>query len=102
MKALTGALAALALTASASLAAEPFRPTVSVIGVVQAGSGDVAIKQNSTANFAGVVQGGANVSASVQQGGQYNSASVAQFGKTTNATVLQTGGRLNYGAISQS
>ena len=102
MKALAlAAIAALPLLSGAALA-DPFRPTVSVIGVVQAGSGDVAIRQNSTANFAGVVQGGRNVSASVQQNGQYNVGSVSQFGGRTNATVLQTGGRLNVGAINQA
>jgi hypothetical protein len=84
MKTLRGAaLAALLLASSTAIAGDFDVPTVSVYGAVGAGSGDVSIKQNSTYNFAGVVQAGPHVAANVQQSGRYNTAVVGQVGQTT-------------------
>jgi hypothetical protein len=89
------ALAALTLTSPAAWAGDFDVPTVSVYGAIGVGSGDVVIRQNSTANFAGVMQVGPHVSAAIQQSGQYNAAMVGQIGQATSATVLQNGGSNN-------
>src|SRR3954449_1106838 len=100
---LWAALAALTFALPGTASAFDFTPrTVSVYGAVGAGSGEVQINQNSTANFAGVIQAGPNVSTSIQQSGQYNSAVIGQVGGATSATALQTGAGWNHAQVGQT
>ena len=52
------ALAALTLASPAAMAGDLGGPSVSVYGAIRIGPGNIAIQQNSTANFAGVLRGG--------------------------------------------
>ena len=52
------ALAALTLASPAAMAGDLGPPSVSVYGAIGIGPGNIAIQQNSTANFAGVLQVG--------------------------------------------
>src|SRR4051812_11019092 len=87
------ALAALTLASSAAMAGDLGPPSVSVYGAIGIGPGNIAIQQNSTANFAGVLQVGPGATTSIQQTGQHNAAVVGQVGDGSSATVLQNGGR---------
>lgn len=99
MKALLAAAAALTLVSSAAFALEP--TTVSVIGVTQVGSGSVSTKQNSTMNFVGMYQNGANVKADVQQSGLFNSANVAQRGTSSATATIGQKGFMNTTTLTQ-
>ena len=99
MKALFAAAAALTLVSSAAFALEP--TTVSVIGVSQVGSGSVSTKQNSTMNFVGISQHGANVKADVQQSGVFNSANISQRGTTSAAATIGQRGFINSSNLTQ-
>src|SRR3954469_6196710 len=87
------ALAALTLASPAAMAGDFGAPSVSVYGAIGIGPGNIAIQQNSTANFAGVLQVGPGVTTSIQQTGQHNAAVVGQVGDGSSANVLQNGGR---------
>jgi hypothetical protein len=100
MKALRlAAIAALTLASPAAFALEPV--TVSVIGVTQVGSGSVSTQQNSTMNFVGMYQNGANVKANVQQSGLFNSASIAQRGTTSATAIVGQKGFINASNLTQ-
>ena len=76
---------------------------INIAAVVRINGGPVTVNQNGARNYAGVIQAGANTSATVNQRGTVvNSAGIGQSGRNMVANVTQIGhGRASNFAVIQ-